>query len=218
MPHTIPADVRERIVAAATELYDRAERGRIPTVDEVRRAARTDMNSTSVIMREWRRELMAGPAAPVVIDIPDPFRETNAAALAVLWRQAQEQANGSLQAAQSLWQVERAELDTMRRELADAFEVQAGELKQSREEAANAADRLNAAHAETIQAAARAEQAEARSAEIERHMSQLRADLNQARQEAGAARERAAEMAGRLGALEDQNKILLSRLAPPEAD
>ncbi|MFP6975099.1 KfrA protein, partial [Xanthomonas hortorum pv. gardneri] len=36
----IPADVRERIIAAAAELYDQAGRENLPTVDAVRRAAR----------------------------------------------------------------------------------------------------------------------------------------------------------------------------------
>ena len=43
----IPADVRERIIAAAAELYDQAGRENLPTVDAVRRAARADMNTTS---------------------------------------------------------------------------------------------------------------------------------------------------------------------------
>lgn len=35
----IPADVRERIIAAAVELYEQSGRSNLPTVDAVRRAA-----------------------------------------------------------------------------------------------------------------------------------------------------------------------------------
>jgi hypothetical protein len=44
---SIPADVRERVIAAAVELYEQAGRERFPTVDAVRRASRADMNTVS---------------------------------------------------------------------------------------------------------------------------------------------------------------------------
>jgi hypothetical protein len=43
---SIPADVRERVIAAAVELYEQAGRERFPTVDAVR-ASRADMNTVS---------------------------------------------------------------------------------------------------------------------------------------------------------------------------
>lgn len=66
----IPADVRERIIAAAAELYEQAGRENLPTVDAVRRAARADMNTTSAVMREWRRAQTA-QAAPVAVTVPE---------------------------------------------------------------------------------------------------------------------------------------------------
>ena len=50
--NAIPADIRDRILAAAAELYEQGGRSALPTVDQVRRAARADMNATSVVMRE----------------------------------------------------------------------------------------------------------------------------------------------------------------------
>lgn len=48
---TIPADVRERVIAAAVDLYEQAGRERFPTVDAVRRLSRADMNAVSAVMK-----------------------------------------------------------------------------------------------------------------------------------------------------------------------
>mgnify|MGYP006204349805 CR=1 FL=1 len=65
----IPADVRERIIAAATDLFEQSGRETMPTVDAVRRAARVDMNAASAVMKEWRRAQTA-QAAPVAVAVP----------------------------------------------------------------------------------------------------------------------------------------------------
>ena len=64
MSIAIPADVRERVIQAAQELYEQNGRESMPTVDAVRRLARVDMNAASAVMREWRRAQTA-QAAPV---------------------------------------------------------------------------------------------------------------------------------------------------------
>lgn len=191
---SIPAEVRERIVTAAVELYDQAGRENLPTVDQVRRAARADMNTTSVVMREWRRQQTA-QAAPVAVSVPEAVTQANAAALAALWQQAQELANESLRAAQTAWEAERVELDTMRQELADAYETQATELDQVKAQAV-AADQahqeqsklataeLAGVRVELSQAVMRAERAEAKADEIERRAGDLRAELDRAHQDA----------------------------------
>ncbi len=115
----IPAEVRERVVQAAAELYEQGGRQDFPTVDQVRRLARVDMNAASSIMREWRRAQTAR-AAPVAVMVPEAVSQANSTALAALWHQAQELANTSLRTAQVAWESERGELDAMRQELADA--------------------------------------------------------------------------------------------------
>ena len=55
----IPAELKDRITAAAQELYEQADCQRFPTVDAVRRHAKADMNSTSAVMREWRKAASA---------------------------------------------------------------------------------------------------------------------------------------------------------------
>ena len=119
----IPADVRERIIAAAADLFEQTGRQTMPTVDAVRRAARVDMNAASSEMKEWRRAQTA-QAAPVAVAVPESVQQASSAAVATIWQQAQELANESLRSAQAAWETERGELDAMRQELAEAFERQ----------------------------------------------------------------------------------------------
>jgi len=198
----IPADVRERIIAAATDLYEQSSRENLPTVDAVRRAARVDMNAASSVMKEWRRAQTA-QAAPVAVAVPEAVQQASSAAVATIWQQAQELANESLRAAQAGWEGERAELDAMRQELAEAFERQAAELEaaQSRlesTEAAEAAARGEAAELRGQLATAQEQSntAEARAQEIEHRARELRTELDRAHQDADQVR----------GALAEQQK------------
>jgi colicin import membrane protein len=183
---SIPADVRERVIAAATALFEEAGRQTMPTVDAVRRAARVDMNAASSVMKEWRRAQTA-QAAPVAVVVPESVQQASSAAVAAIWQQAQELANESLRSAQAGWETERSELDTMRQELAEAFERQAGELDEAgtalaAEKAASEkqAQELADARQQLAQAVSRAEKAEARIAEIEHRAADLRGELDKA--------------------------------------
>lgn len=124
----ISTEIRARIIAAADQLYQDAERERFPTVDQVRRAARADMNTTSSIMKEWRRQQTAAPVT-VAVAVPERVQEAMTTALAIVWSEAQELANELLAASKQAWEVERADADAMRAELAEAFEQQAQELE-----------------------------------------------------------------------------------------
>ena len=83
----IPADVRERIIAAAADLFEQSGRETMPTVDAVRRAARVDMNAASSVMKEWRRAQTA-QAAPVAVAVPESVQQASSAAVATIWQQA----------------------------------------------------------------------------------------------------------------------------------
>jgi len=220
----IPADVRDRIIAAANALYEQAERESFPTVDAVRRAARVDMNAASAVMREWRRQQTV-QATPVVVAIPEAVQQAQSQALAALWTQAQELANESLRAAQASWETERAELDAMRQEMAAAYEAQASELEAAQERATQmqhaveaAADahreQLESLRAELAAAVTRAERAEVRSGEIEKRVAALESERDAARLQAGEAREVAAKLSGQLEAVQSQNTALLATLKP----
>ena len=195
MSIAIPADVRERVIQAAQELYEQNGRESMPTVDAVRRLARVDMNAASAVMREWRRAQTA-QAAPVAVTVPEVVTQAHGAALVALWQTAQELANESLRVAQAAWEAERAEADHDRQELADAYERQATELEEVRaaaersarlhqEQQDTQAQALAAIRAELVTAATRAERAEARAQEIELRAADLRSELDHAHQEQG---------------------------------
>ena len=212
----IPADIRERIIQAANDLYEQAGRQSFPIVDQVRRYARVDMNAASAIMREWRRA-QSVQAAPVAVHVPDAMVRANYQVLVALWTQAQELANESLRTAQSAWDAERAELDDMRQELAHAYEAQAAEFELLKSQAADAAiayqeaakliaDELAGNRTELAQAMTRAERAEAQVSEIDRRAADLRTELDRAHEEIYQAR----------SALANQQKLTLSIAAESE--
>ena len=212
---SIPADIRERILAAADELYQQSGRESLPTVDQVRRAARVDMNAASAVMREWRRQQIAKPAL-VAVTVPEVVAQASGQLLAQLWTQAQDLANESLRTAQASWEAERVELEQMRGELAEAFEAQAAELEDSqaradamlneaRETAARAEAEIARVRGELAKASTRAERAEAAADE-------LRAERDRMASEATEAREKAARLSGQLEAVQGQNAALMETL------
>lgn len=186
----IPADVRERIIAAADDLFEQSGRETMPTVDAVRRTARVDMNAASSVMKEWRRAQTA-QASPVVVAVPESVQQASSAAVATIWQQAQELANESLRSAQAAWETERGELDAMRQELAEAFERQAAELdvvgatlETEKAAAAQQGQELAAVRQQLADASSRTDKAEARIAEIERRAADLRGELDRAHADA----------------------------------
>ena len=197
MTSNLPLDARERVFAAASQIFEESGRQTMPTVDQVRRLAKVDMHAATAAMREWRRQQTA-QAAPIAVAVPEVVAKANEQAIAQLWTQAQELANQSLREAQSAWDGERAELDQMRVELSDAFEAQADELElaksriealenEARETAAIAAaelqklrDELGQVRADLGAATTRAERAEATAAELDHRVADLRAELDRA--------------------------------------
>ena len=287
-------ETRDRIFSAADSLYEQAGRAAFPTVDAVRKLAKVNMNDASAGMKEWRRTQTA-QAAPVAVLVPEAVQQASSAALVALWQGAQDLANESLRAAQAGWDSERAEADTLTKQMADAYEALATELEAAQVEIAQLkasglqvaaelvrlADELESTRRERLAAQAATERAEARSVEIERRATDLRTELDhahrdaeqartaamvtvaerdqvraelvkmkattetqdlahqaqrkkaaedlahqanryttaqaerdEAKKAAAAAREHAAELTGKLGAIESQNAALLERLAP----
>ena len=121
-------EIRERILAAAGQLFEQSGRKELPTVDAVRKLSKTSMNDASAVMREWRRsQIVAATAA--VVSVPERVSQASQAALNALWTEAQELANESLNVAQAAWDAERAEAEKLRVELSSAFETQGAELE-----------------------------------------------------------------------------------------
>ncbi|QHJ01739.1 KfrA protein (plasmid) [Xylophilus rhododendri] len=218
-PTAIPADVRERIAAAASELFAQSARQAMPTVDAVRRAARVDMNAASTVMKEWRRAQIA-QSIPVAVAVPEAVQQASAAAVAAIWLQAQELASEALRNAQAAWETERAELDALRQEMAEAFERQAGELVAAQEQVQALEDvrqLLAQAGARADQAEARLEQAEHRAAGMADELARVKGERDTATETAAKARESAAGVAGQLLAMQQQNAALLAAIGPKAA-
>ena len=195
----ISSEIRSRIIAAAEQLYQEGGSDRFPTVDQVRRAARADMNTTSIVMKEWRRQQTAAPAI-VAVAVPERVQEAMQAALATLWSEAQELANESLAAAKQAWETERADTDALRAELAEAYEHQEGELEATRqqlalmqEQADNEARERERLAQELTESNTRADKAEARLQEIEYRAADLRNELDRSHREADVLRAELAE-------------------------
>ena len=83
----ISSEIRNRIIAIVEQFYQEGGNDRFPTVDQVRWAARADMNTTSLVMKEWRRQQTA-VLAMVVVAVPERVQEVMKSALATLWGEA----------------------------------------------------------------------------------------------------------------------------------
>jgi colicin import membrane protein len=175
----IPADVSERIIQAAVDLYAQAGHEAFPTVDQVRRAARVDMNAASSVMREWRRQQTV-KAAPVAVTIPEAVAQANTVALAALWSQAQSLANESLRSAQASWETERGELDAMRQELAEAYETQAAEIERLNAQLVQQSEALESERVNSQDALTRAAEADRSAAMLSIQLEAANAHIAQA--------------------------------------
>jgi DNA repair exonuclease SbcCD ATPase subunit len=194
------SDTIARISAAADELFEQNGRATYPTVDAVRKAARMNMNDANSGMREWRRNQMAR-AVPAVVQVPAAITEVQATLVAQVWQVAQAVAGESLGAAKAAWNAERNQLETLNKEMADAFESQAAELESLRsrlhaaaDQAESAAATVRALQGEVDSQRARLAASEsdarrdaARMEEVELRASELRRELDHAHQELAAA-------------------------------
>jgi colicin import membrane protein len=186
----INEETRDRIIAAANQLFEQGGRVSFPKVDAVRRAARANMNDTSAVMKDWRRMQMA-TATAVVVEVPDRVQQASQAALATLWSAAQDLAREALSVSQAAWDAERAEAEKLRVELSGAFEAQAAELDALQGRftdlatmAAAAEKRVGELQDQLAAMTERASTAEVRVAESERRAADLKTERDQARDEA----------------------------------
>ncbi len=203
--------VRMRIIAAANDLYARSGGGKFPSVAAVRYAAQADMNTTSAVMREWRRERQLPPTVTTV-PIPELVVHQANVALSTVWNSAVELAGEALRNAQAAWDEERSQTEQHLQQVVEAFDSQTAELIATRESLRDSAQRL--------EAASEVEQAlQARVTKYEQQVEHCLTDRDRAVETAAKAREESAHLSGRLDALLTQNAELLTRLTntPTEA-
>ncbi|WP_058637629.1 DNA-binding protein [Pseudomonas parafulva] len=101
--------VIERIFSVATELYMANGKKSYPTVHQVRVIAKTDMNTTSEAMRQWRKEMDAEKSDQS--NGPETFQKAVSEATATLWSIAEHAAGEHLRKAQKAWDAEKVELE-----------------------------------------------------------------------------------------------------------
>lgn len=135
--------IRERIFAAADNLFNASDKTAFPTVDAVRRLAKVNMSDACSGMREWRR-VQTPQMQTVPIAVPVALQQAGEAALQSLWTEAISVANEALQTAQTAWQHERDEFAILAEQMGAAFEDQSRELEAARSE-------LTAAQAQTAE-------------------------------------------------------------------
>lgn len=206
-----PDVVRMRIIAAANDLYARNGGGKFPSVAAVRHAAQADMNTTSAVMREWRRERQLPPIVTTV-PIPESVVHQANVSLSTVWNSAVELAGEALRNAQAAWEEERSQTEQHLQQVVEAFDSQTAELIATRESLRDAAQKL--------EAASEVEQAlQARVTKYEQQVEHCLTDRDRAVETAAKAREESAHLSGRLEALLTQNAELLTRLThtPTEA-
>lgn len=79
----------ERIEQAANELYEESNHERFPTVDTVRRRAKVDMNTASLVMRAWRKKQLSKALDIETVEVPKELSEVFAHSIKSVWEQAQ---------------------------------------------------------------------------------------------------------------------------------
>jgi colicin import membrane protein len=178
----VRADIADRIMAAADQLYEQHGRTTIPTVDQVRRHAKANMHDVTLLMREWR--LRPHRHSETIQTIPDHLQRAANDALASVWQAACDTAKTTLSAERAAWEQERVEADQLRHELAEACEAALQEqnrLAVSRQQLEQQLASLDERHRQTEQALVEAirerDVAVAIHHEVQQHLDDMRLQL-----------------------------------------
>jgi hypothetical protein len=116
----VKPDIKERIEKAAQALLERGEK---PTVDAVRRLAKSSMGDTLVVMRVWRLAHSVAPV-PVATAVPDTVTKAFGTVVVQMWSEAQALANTGLAAAEQDWSIEKSRLRSETDEAVEAVDRQ----------------------------------------------------------------------------------------------
>lgn len=167
----------EKIHRAATELYLANGKNSFPTVAQVRAAAKTDMNTTSEAMKQWRNQQeQKAQAAP--IQVPEAVQRAASEAVASIWQVAQSLANDALQSAQKGWEKDKAETDQITKEIAEEYDRQAIQLESVLSDNGKLTEELGKVKTEHSNALTRITGLEARLQAVEQHNKELLGRLN----------------------------------------
>jgi colicin import membrane protein len=186
-------DIKDRIFAAADELYAITTDGEYPNVEAVRQRSRAGMNNVVEAMKEWRqrqRTQVQAVREPLPADLQGVVQTMGQH----FWETAQQLANESLDAAKIAFEAEKSDLVQLSNEQSEAYELQVIELSTARDrivelertidQAAAAADVAARNIAESRDALLAAEQrvalAEQKAEDVEHRADDLRVELTHA--------------------------------------
>tara|TARA_R110000868_G_scaffold411681_1_gene707423 strand:- start:4491 stop:5090 length:600 start_codon:yes stop_codon:yes gene_type:complete len=167
----------EKIHRVATELYNANGQKSYPTVSQVRAAAKTDMNTTSEAMKQWRNQ-QEQQVQTAQIDIPDAVQKAVNEATAKIWSIAQTTANDALHTAQKAWEKDKAESEQITREIAEEYDKQSVILEKLTEENNALNLEIKQIKSENSEALTKAASQQARLEAVEQHNQELLRLLN----------------------------------------
>ena len=187
----ISSEIQQRIITAAEQLHAEHPE-RLPTVAEVRSASKADMNSVSIVMKQWRQSKLM-PVQRIEEDAPNEIQVTAKELTSKIWSVAKEQAEQKLRDAEQKFNDERKELEELRLELANECDrlnaefEQITQLKDHAVKAQNDAEMsLNQALQQIEQLKSELQQSQqsklveiAKNKELEQHISTLKSQLNE---------------------------------------
>ena len=187
----VSQEIQARIIEVAEQLH--AENSdKFPTVAEVRALSKADMNSVSIVMKQWRQSKLM-PVQKIEETAPAEILELSNQLASKIWGEAKLQAESKLRDAEQKFNDERKELEELRLELANECDrlntelEQITELKDDAVKAQNDAETaLNEALQQIEQLKSELQQSQqsklveiAKNKELEQHISTLKSQLNE---------------------------------------
>ncbi|WP_371972118.1 DNA-binding protein [Acinetobacter sp. AL9] len=187
----VSQEIQARIIEVAEQLH--AENSdKFPTVAEVRALSKADMNSVSIVMKNWRQSKLM-PVQKIEETAPAEILELSNQLASKIWGEAKLQAESKLRDAEQKFNDERKELEELRLELANECDrlntelEQITELKDDAVKAQNDAETaLNEALQQIEQLKSELQQSQqsklveiAKNKELEQHISTLKSQLNE---------------------------------------
>ena len=108
----VSQEIQARIIEVAEQLH--AENSdKFPTVAEVRALSKADMNSVSIVMKNWRQSKLM-PVQKIEESAPVEILELSNQLASKIWSEAKQQADSKLRDAETKFNEERAETDEIR--------------------------------------------------------------------------------------------------------
>ena len=195
----VSQEIQARIIEVAEQLH--AENSdKFPTVAEVRALSKADMNSVSIVMKNWRQSKLM-PVQKIEETAPVEILELSNQLTSKIWGEAKLQAESKLRDAEQKFNDERKELEELRLELANECDrlntelEQITELKDDAVKAQNDAETaLNEALQQIEQLKSELQQSQqelqqsklveiAKNKELQQHIGTLKSQLEQRNQE-----------------------------------